>query len=149
MGRGMHGRWSMQGAGLIGVEPLTSWRLQLVTHARANHDVLAEWVYRAPRGKRKIGQSEVSRDAEAAIASRQVPKYRLQPFVPDNGVLVAGRVARGGSTRWGGATLLPVLTDPFVEIMHGAQYCQGFGKSTCELDSGWHGLISLQALSGD
>ena len=83
----------------------------------------------------EIGQSDVSGDAEAAVVSRQVAKNGFQPFVPDDSVLLADRVARGGGTRRGGAALQPVLTDPFVEIMHRAEYRECFGITTCEL--GW------------
>src|SRR5918993_2634399 len=90
---------SRASSGLRGAASLASWWLQFLAHARADHNVLTEWEYRAPCGERKIGQSHVSRDAEAAVVSRQVAKNGFPPFVPDDGVLLADSVARGGGTR--------------------------------------------------
>src|SRR5215208_2061111 len=128
--------FSKQGAG-----PLASWWLQFVAHGRADHNVLTEWEIRVPRGKRKIRQSDVARDAEAAITSRQVPENGFLSFVPDDGVLDIYGVARRGGARRGAAALLPELTDPFIEIMHCAECHECFGITTCELDGGWHGLV--------
>src|SRR5918995_5255628 len=62
--------------------------------------------------------------------------------MPDDCVLRAYRIARRGGTRRGGAALLPVLADPFVEIMHGTECRECLGITTCELNGGWHGHSS-------
>ena len=80
-------RWEQIGFWKQGAGPLASRRLQLLAHGRAEHDVLTKGENRVPRGKGKIGQSDVSGDAEAAITSRQVPKNGFLPFVPDDSVL--------------------------------------------------------------
>src|SRR5215212_10070262 len=111
-------RWEQIGFWKQVAGPLASRWLQLLAHGRADHDVLTKGENRVPCGKGKIGQSDVSGDAEAAITSRQVPKNGFLPFVPDDSVLRFYGVARRDGTRRGGAALLPELTDPFIEIMH-------------------------------
>src|SRR4051812_27538782 len=78
---------------------LVSGWLQFRAHGGADHDVLTECKCRVPRGKRKIRQSDVSRDAEAAVMSWQVPINGFLSFVPNDGVLYAGRVTRRGGVR--------------------------------------------------
>ena len=85
--------------GFRNAESLASWWLQFLAHGGADHDVLAERECRIPRGKREVGQGNVTRDTEATIAPRQVPENGLLPFMPDDGVFRADRVTRRGSAR--------------------------------------------------
>ena len=107
----------------MGDDPLLAPRkLQLLSHARADDDVLSVGDLQLARRKREIREGLVCGNAKAAIVTRQVAVNGVLSLVPDDGLFFPqhGPVCPGalGSR----AVFAPELTDPVVKIMNGSHF---------------------------